>query len=52
MLLGDWAIDDCPGGVLCVYWMVLFHFMLNFTGELFALSGRADQVLFGLWDWS
>ncbi len=28
---------------------VLFHFMLNFTGELFELSGRADQVLFGLW---
>jgi len=28
---------------------VLFHFMLNFTGELFELSQRADVILFGMW---
>jgi membrane protease YdiL (CAAX protease family) len=28
---------------------VLFHFMLNFTGELFELSQRAEIILFGMW---
>lgn len=29
--------------------VILFHAMVNFTGELIALNARADTISIGLW---
>jgi membrane protease YdiL (CAAX protease family) len=45
-ILMTWIFNNNRRSTLSV---VLFHFMINFTGELFALSQRAEIILVLLW---
>lgn len=41
-----WIVNSNHGSTLSA---VLFHFSVNVTGQLFALSPRSDLILFALW---